>query len=182
MNFDPKNRQHLLLLAAVVVVGVFLGDRLVFSPMMKAWKSRSARLTELKQKVYNGEMLIQRAESLQTRWSQMRTNSLPDEPAVAESLILGAFDRWSRSSGVSVTSIRPQWKRADNDHMTLECRADVGGNLGQVTRFLYEIENDSIGVKVDRATLATRDTDGAQITLDLQVSGLQLIQNDPSQR
>jgi hypothetical protein len=182
MNFDPKNRQHLLLLAAVVVVGLFLGDKLVREPLWKAWKNRSARLVELKTRVHNGEALIERGASLRDRWSNMRTNALPAESAGAESLMLGAFDRWSKSANVSVSSIRPQWKRADNDYMALECRADVSGALRDVTRFLYEIERDPIGVKVDSATLATRDTDGAQITLTLQTSGLQLITRQQGQR
>lgn len=182
MNFDPKNRQHQLLLLTIVVVGLFLGDKLVRAPLWNAWKARSERLADLQQKVHKGEMLIQRADSLQTRWAEMRTNSLPAETAAAESLILGAFDRWSRSSGVSVSSIRPQWKRADNDYMALECRADIGGNLEEVSRFLYEIERDPIGVKVDSATVATRDTDGAQISLALQVSGLQLITKTQSRQ
>jgi Tfp pilus assembly protein PilO len=182
MNFDPKNRQHLLLLGAVVVVGLFLGERLVFSPLAKAWKNRSERVATLKRDVERGERLIERAESLKSRWAQMSSNSLPTEAAAAESLVLGAFDRWARSSGASVSSIRPQWKRADNDYMTLECRADVGGNLSQITRFLYEVERDPTGVKVDRATIATRDTDGAVIAMDLQVSGVQLVQVNPTQR
>jgi len=175
MNFDPKNRQHLLLLGAVLVIGIFLGDRLVISPMIKGWKARSARLVDLRQKVHNGEMLIERGDALKSRWSEFRTNALPSEAASAEKLVLGAFDRWSRDSGVSVSSIRPQWKRADNDYMTLECAGQIAGNLGEVSRFLYEVEHDPMGIKVDRATLATRDTDGAQITLEVQVSGLQLI-------
>jgi Tfp pilus assembly protein PilO len=175
MNFDPKNRQHLLILVAVAVVAIFLGDRFVVTPMWNGWKARSARLADLKKKVNDGEALLKRADSLRSRWSEMRTNALPADAATAESLVLRSFDRWSQSSGVSVSSIRPQWKRAGDDYMTLECRADVAGSLADVTRFLFEIEQDPLGVKVDSAALATRDTDGAQITLGLQVSGLQLI-------
>lgn len=175
MNFDPKNRQHVLLLCAVVVVGLFLGDRLIREPLWKAWKSRSVRLTELKTKVRNGEQLIERADSLDSRWVNMRTNALPGQSASAESLVLGAFDRWSRTAGVSVSSLRPQWKRGEKDFMTLECRAEIAGTLREVTRFLYELEHDPMGIKVDSATLATRDTDGANITLSLQTSGLQLL-------
>jgi hypothetical protein len=175
MNFDPKNRQHLLLLCSVVVVGLFLGDKLVRAPLWNAWKDRSARLVELKSKVRNGEQLIERGESLEARWSNMRTNALPAANTSAESLVLGAFDRWSKASGVSVTSLRPQWKRGEKNYMLLECRAEIGGTLREVTRFLYELEHDPIGIKVDSATLATRDTDGAQINLTLQASSLQLI-------
>lgn len=175
MNFDPKNRQHLLLLCTVVIVGLFLGDKMVRAPLWNAWKSRSVRLADLKKKVHNGEQLLERGDSLEARWSNMRTNALPAQSTSAESLVLGAFDRWSKTSGVSVTSLRPQWKRGEKDYMLLECRAEVAGTLREVTRFLYELEHDPLGVKVDSATLATRDNDGAHITLTLQASGLQLL-------
>ena len=176
MNFDPKNRQHVLIVVAAAVVALFLGERLVFTPLWNSWNTRMVRLADLKKKVGNGEMLLQRGDALSSRWARWRTNSLPAESAAAESQMLRAFDRWSQTAGVSVSSIRPQWKRAGEDYMTLECRADIAGKLPAITRFLFEIEHDPLGVKVDDAALATRDTAGAQITLALQVSGVQLIQ------
>lgn len=177
MNFDPKNRQHLLMVATIAVVALFLGERLVFTPMWNSWKARLERIATLKQKVNKGEMLLKRGEDLTSRWGEMKLNALPADAATAESRVLRAFERWSQSSGVSVSSIRPQWKRAGDDYMTLECRADISGKMSAVSRFLFEVEHDPLGVKVDSADIATRDTDGAQITLGLQVSGLQLISN-----
>lgn len=175
MNFDPKNRQHLLLLVAAVVVAIFLGERVIYRPLVNSWRSRSEQLTKLKKQVHDGETLMERGNSLTSTWADMRTNSLPADAATAESQVLRAFDRWSQASGVSVSSIRPQWKRAGDNYMTLECRADVAGSMSDVSRFLFEIEHDPLGVKVDSADIATRDTDGAQITLGLQVSALQLL-------
>lgn len=175
MNFDPKNRQHLLMAITIAVVALFLGEKIIFTPMWHSWQARSKRITELKAQVHNGEALLQRSNTLTSRWAEFQTNALPADAATAESHVLRAFERWSQASGVSVSSIRPQWKRAGDDYMTLECRADIAGNLADVSRFLFEIEHDPLGVKVDSADLATRDTDGAQITLGLQVSGLQLI-------
>lgn len=175
MNFDPKNRQHLLILVTAVVVGIFLGDRLVFTPLWNTWGNHSTRLKELKKNVNDGEMLIKRGDSLRSSWEEMRTNALPAKAPAAESRMSEAFQHWTEVSGVSMTSYRPQWKRAGDDYMTLECRADISGNISSITRFLFEIEHDPMGVKVDSADLGTRDTDGAQITLGLQVSGLQLI-------
>ena len=175
MNFDPKNRQHLLMLAAVAVVAIFLCEKIIFTPMVNSWKARSERLAALKEKVRSGELLLKRGSSLTSRWDEMKTNALPADASQGEARMSEAFQRWTQSSGISMTSYRPQWKRAGDDYMTLECRADVSGNIADVTRFLYEIERDPLGVKVDSADLATRDTDGAQITLGLQVSGLQLI-------
>jgi hypothetical protein len=175
MNFDPKNRQHLLIFVAAAVVGLFLGDRLVLTPLLNSWKARSVRLAEMKKKVNDGEMLLKRGDALASRWAEWQTNSLPPLASEADSRMSAAFDRWTQASGVSMTSYRPTWKRPGDDYMTLECRADISGRLQDITRFIYELEHDPLGVKIDSATLATRDSDGAQITLALQVSGLQLI-------
>lgn len=175
MNFDSKNRQHVLLLGCVIIVGLFLGDKMVRAPLWNAWTSRSERLTSLKSDVHKAEELITRGESLESSWSNMRSNALPSQNTSAESLVLGAFDRWSRSSGVSVTSLRPQWKQAEKEYALLECQSEVAGTLREVTRFLYELEHDPLGIKVDSASLATRDSDGAQITLNLRTSALQLL-------
>ena len=93
---------------------------------------------------------------------------------MAEGRLLGAFDGWSRESRVSIMSIKPQWKRSDDDFMTLECRVDASGTLATITRFLYEIEHNPLALKVESVELNSRDTTGAQLTLGLQVSGLVL--------
>ena len=177
MNFNPKNRQHLLMAVTVAAVALFLGEKILITPLWNSWKSRSKQIADLKLKVHNGETLLQRGESLTDRWGEMKLNALPAESSLAEARMSGGFQRWSQSSGVSMTSYRPTWKRAGDDYMTLECRADISGNMAAISRFLFEIEHDPLGVKVDSADIATRDTDGAKITLALQVSGLQLISN-----
>jgi hypothetical protein len=87
-------------------------------------------------------------------------------------MLLSAFDRWSQASRISVTSVRPQWKRSGEDFATLECRVDASGNLGALTRFLYDLEHDPLGIKVDIVELTSRDPRGAQLALGLQVSAL----------
>ena len=58
--------------------------------------------------------------------------------------------------------------------MTLECRADAFGSIQAVTRFLYEVEKDSLALRVEAVEITARDNDGQQLTIGLQVSGLQL--------
>lgn len=175
MNFDPKNRQHLLGLLAAVVIALFLGDKLILTPLIKSWKARSERIVELKKDVTQGNALLERAASLQSRWDTMRTNTLPADPSLAESQVQRALERWSQASGVSVSSFRTQWKRAADNYITLECRLDAAGTLSTLSRFLYAIEADPLGIKVDRADLSTRDNDGQQLNLALTISGLQLL-------
>lgn len=179
-------RQHLLGVIAIVAVGFFVANKLVFEPLTEAWKNRSARITKLKAQVSEGLTLTdeKRAKAWREDWQRMSSNSLAwasiqTKPFAAakpeaESQMYKAFERWSQAGNVSVSSIRNQWKEAEDDYKTLECRADVAGNLQSIAKFLYQIERDSLGVKVDSLELTTRNTEGSQLALVIQVSGLLL--------
>jgi hypothetical protein len=168
------NRQQLLGIFAIVAVVLLAGDRLVYEPLAKAWKERTAQVVALKKSVAQGSLLLERERSIRSRWDLMRTNTLSDELSVAENQVLYAFDRWSQDSRIGITSVKPQWKRTAEDYATLECRVDAFGTLPALTRFLYEIERDSLGLKVDAVEITARDDRGEQLTMGLQVSGLQL--------
>jgi len=172
MNLNK--RQQLLAILAIVAVGLFVADKLVFTPLTVSWKARSARIGGLKEQVRDGAEMLKRDRALREQWAMMSTNTLPNAKPEAESLMLKAFERWSETGGVSVSSIRPQWKEAEDDYKTLECRADVSGSLTAISRFLYDIERDPLGVKVDSMELQSRDPEGSQLALVIQVSGLLL--------
>ena len=94
--------------------------------------------------------------------------------SAAENQVLKAFDRWSQDGRISISSIKPQWKRNSDDYMTLECRADAFGSIQALTRFLFEVEKDPLALKVEAIEITARDNDGQQLSLGLQVSGLLL--------
>ena len=174
---NPQNRQRILLISVALLATVFLGDRLIVTPLFQSWKDRSSRIGELRKQVEQGGTLVGRDSIIRGRWESMSTNTLPSEASIAESQVLKAFDRWSQESRISLTSIKPQWKRGADDHALLECRVDAFGSLSTITRFLHEVEKDPLALKVDLLELSSRDNEGKQVTLGLLVSGLQLISN-----
>jgi len=177
MNLNK--RQQLLAIVAIAMVGLFLADKLVFSPLARSWGDRSKRIAKLKGQVRDGMETVKRERALREQWETMRTNTLASAKPEAESQMLKAFERWSQAGGVSVSSIRPQWKEAEDDYKTLECRADVAGSLSAITRFLFQIERDPLGVKVDSMELTARNAEGSELAVVIQVSGLLL--NPPRQ-
>jgi Tfp pilus assembly protein PilO len=172
MNLN--RRQQILAVLAIALVALYVADKLVFTPLTNNWKARSGRIAKLKEQVRDGSETLKRETALRAQWDRMRTNTLAGAKPEAESQMLKAFERWSQAGGVSVSSIRPQWKEAEEDYKTLECRADVGGSLPAITHFLYQVEHDPLGVKVDSLELTTRNTEGSQLALVIQVSGLLL--------
>ncbi len=168
-----QNRQQWLVVIAVAGIVLLLADRVALTPLMGLWKTRSAKITELRKQIAQGESLLQREQSIRRRWDQMRRNTLPVNSSVAEQQLLKGFDNWARDSRATITLITPQWKR-DDEYSTLECRVDANGSLETLCRFLYSIERDPMALKLEMAELTSHDDNGQQMTLGLQVSGLVL--------
>ena len=170
-----KNRQQLLIIVAGVAFGLLIADALVFSPLTKAWRARSVRIADLRKQVDDGEKLLKRADALTSRWAQMQQNVLPNNNSKAEQQVLGKFDDWSRDARISVNSITPQWKSdRDDKYRTLECRVDAAGSVGTLARFLYNVERDPMALRIESVEITSRDKDGQNLSLGMQISGLVL--------
>src|SRR5438046_3009052 len=155
-----KNRQQILGVVAIAAVALFASDKLLISPLTRSWKERAARLVDLKKSVSQGKLLLDREAPIRERWESMRTNMLPSNLSVAESKVLKAFDRWSQEARLKISSIKPQWKRAGEEYMTLECRADAIGSMDALTRFLYEVEKDPLALRLEAIEITSHDNDG----------------------
>lgn len=171
---NAKNRQQLLTIAAIAAIALLVGDRFILSPLIKSWNDRSTRIVELRKSVSKGAQILDREQTVRTRWNEMSANTLASDNSEAEDQVFKAFDRWAQESRISISSIKPQWKHNSEDYLTLECRVDAAGNLSSLTRFLYNIEKDALALKVDAVEITSRDNNGSQLALGLVVSGLVL--------
>jgi Tfp pilus assembly protein PilO len=171
---EIKNRQKLLLIGAGICVVLLMGDSFVLSPLIASWKDREKTIQDLRTKVGDGTNLLNRAAAINRRWDRMQTNTLPSNVSQAEAEMLKSFDRWERDTGITRVSFKPQWKQSDEDYATLECRADYTGDIDRLKRFLYEVEHDPLGLKVQAVEISSRDDAGQQLTMGLEVSGLLL--------
>jgi hypothetical protein len=179
---ETKNRQKILLITAAAVVLLFVGDMFVFEPLVNSWTARSAEIKELRQQVEAGEQMVKSERSIRGHWDIMQTNTLPANTSLAEAQLQKSFARWERASGVTRISLKPQWKQPEDDYMMLECRADYTGDMNRLLQFLYEVEKDPLGLKVDNVEISSRDENGRQLSLGLQISGLMLGTNQPAQQ
>jgi hypothetical protein len=169
-----KNRQQLLAILAGATLALLLGDRLVVSPLARSWTARNNAIAQLRKDIAQGSVLRDREQIIRNRWESMRTNTLPDNVSLAENEVLQAFEHWSQVSQISIANIKPQWKQTDDNYLTLECRADAFGGIDALTRFLYNVERDPLALRVESIEIASRDNDGNQLTLGLNVSGVTL--------
>jgi len=176
---NVSNRQQLLGIVAIAAIALFLGDRLVVTPLTRVWSEQSKRTISLKKSIAQGELLLERATRIRESWDNMRTNTLPTNLSAAENEVLKGFNRWAEESRISISSIKPQWRRSADDYMLLECRADTFGSMEAISRFLYEIEKDPLALRVESLEITTRDNNGQQLAMAVQLSGLLLTPEAP---
>ncbi len=179
MTFDLKNRQQLLVVVAIACVALLAGDRLIIRPLVQSWKDRASEVATLKASCARGTQLLRREQTLTSSWENMRTRMLTNDASVAQAKVCSAFDRWAQASRVTITSVKPQWKRMADEQAMLECRVDASGNLAAVTRFLYDLERDDMALNIQDLNLTARDDGGQQLDLVLQITGLVLSQRSP---
>jgi Tfp pilus assembly protein PilO len=176
-----KNRQQLLTIVALAAIGIFAFDKIVRPPLMKLWSDRAQEIKDLRSEVTQGELLKRSRDSIRSRWAQIQASALTNNTSMAEQQLFKGFDRWSQSSGVSISSIIPQWKQTqDSDYKTLEIRVDASGSIDRLSRFLYDVERDPMALKLQSVELTARDNEGQVLAMGLQVSGLVLTPKEQS--
>lgn len=171
---ENKNREKLLAILAGTALGLLLLNYIVISPMIDSWQSRTKEIKDLKDKIVSGASLIRRQEFVEGDWDRMRTNALNSNTSAAEKQLFTAFDNWVKQSGVMEGSFRPQIQDTDDGYSTIDCRADVSGDMETIVHFFKNMEKDPLGVKIDSFELTSRDDNGRQMTLGLNLSGLVL--------
>ena len=171
-----KNRQQVLIVLTAVEAALLIGNSVIYGPLVKEWRTRSDEITRLSNQLKDGKVLVRGEPALRGRWSDMTTNALPANTALAESQLLTACTDWSRGSGAVVSSVMPQWKNDSTNYMTLNCHVQASGTLLALSQFIYRIEQGPMALKLDSVELSAHDATGEQIALDLQVSGLALLQ------
>ena len=169
-----KNRQQLLSIGAIVVLGLFAADRLVVDPLMGMWDAKAKKIQQMRLQVASGKRLLQSEQSIRGRWSQMERNTLTNNTSAAEQQLFAAIDSWRQDSRVAITGATPAWKHDADDYMTFQCRMDASGTLATLSKFLYDIEKDPMALRLDSIEISARDKEGQVLVLGLQISGLVL--------
>jgi len=173
-----KNRQDFLVVLAVAAVGLFVAVNFIFTPLQGWWSDRQKQIHDLRAKVTEGKQLMRREAGIRSHWDDMRANALSSKTSEAEHQVLTALTAWSRESGAEITSIMPQWKNEGTNYLTLACRVETAGDLGALSRFIYDVEKGPLALRLDSVELSSHDNAGQQMTLGLEINGLALMNND----
>ena len=165
------DRQNLLKIVAGACVGLYLLNWVVIDPAIHHWSEQSDRIAALRAKVDKGRSLLDREDRIRNLWAAMLRANLPSDVSAAQAACETAVSRWQGESGISVTSLTPQWQtREDEGYDEFEYRAAMTGDQVSLGRFLYELGTDPMPCNLEECEISTRDAHGSQLNMAARFS------------
>lgn len=162
-------RERLLALTVGVAVALYAGDALILTPFLEQQKA----LAEMRLKDRN-EATAARDEHRREAKLKSRIQSLATEQKDAERQLLGAITEWARETGVTMSSVKPEYVDSKKQLKEVLVQAAGSGKNENMVRFLYKLHAAKFPLRVIKTQLGTRTNDSEELTLNLRVSTLYL--------
>jgi hypothetical protein len=169
-----EDRTTYLKIGVGIVVGLFVLDSMVLTPLGKRWTAQGERIEKLEEQVTKGHRLLAQEKQLRARWEEMQHKDLDAEISAAEDQAYSGIAKWAAASRISTTSLSPQWRTQDEDFDLFEFRASATGTQSSLGQFIYGLETDSLPVKLEECDLTARDAKGQQLSGALRFSFIRL--------
>lgn len=174
---NMTRRERIIMIVAAVVIGLFLGDRWVFSPLWERYEADVQQAATLEQEVLKAGRLLRKRKGIRAEWEARRANGLADEVSVAEGSLLNRLEQWASDARLSVTSMKPERESAKKDAKVqrVRCRLLVTGRMESVARFCHRLETSSFPVRVETMQFTCNDPKRDALSVQFVVSTVSIV-------
>jgi hypothetical protein len=161
-----SKRERFIGIAAGAVIALLVLDRIIISPLLEQRTLLGAQIKVAEGDLKRDNDLIELSGRANNNWAALAPNVRKDA-SEAERQVLNNVNDWAAEAGINLASVSPQRSERDKDFIKLTYRATGTGQMGQIGRFLYKIQNASSPARVTDLSISTRRQEG---TDDLSVS------------
>lgn len=166
-------RQNFLAAAAVLLVALFLFDKLFLSGLRTKTKSMDQEIkkaeTELAvaMNVQNRKELITEDNKAYDRY--FGQGALSDVKIVTD--FLKEIETIAKKTGISIVNLNPDNKaREEGGYKKFYADLRFEAASEQLYRFLNEIQNSGLLIKIEKITVTSRDESAASLKVDTTIS------------
>jgi len=149
-----SKREKIILAVALVIVGIFLSDRLVIHPLVGIFRSTDQELRDLEADVKKSVRLLSQKNRLQEEFKKYASYSVQAKSAEEEAVaLLKTIEGLAGESGVNLVYVKPaaakRGERLKEYYANLECEAQ----MEQLIKFFYRVESSTQLLKIKKFTL-----------------------------
>ena len=172
------NRERLIMVLAGLSIVILVADRYVLSPIFEKRTEMSQLRQNLQGEVEQAQATLQRQKTLRKRWVQMQQAGLSYDIEEIEGLLFRHLEECSYQSRLLLTSIQPERLQSKGQIGQIEFMVSGTGTMESVTQFLWAIEMAEIPLKIDSLLLGANNENATQMTLQVKLSSIYLIEED----
>ena len=162
-----SKRERYILVAVVVVVGIFILDKVALTPLLERRKALDTETTAVNLELVRAGDLRDSRKSLQQKWRTMGLAGLKTEASDAERMMLNSVSAWAQESRLTLSSLKQDRTEADKQFQKMVIRATAKGNMESVTRFLYRVRNATIPVRVTEIQVTSANERTDELTMQV---------------
>lgn len=173
-----SRRERLIVAVTLLVLMIFILDRYMVTPFMKAKENISLEKQGLMNEMQHAAKIFRHRSRIKGEWNEMIKGGLSSDPSSMESRVLHEIRQWSNDYGLIISSIKPDRNRNEEAILkeiifNVSCR----GSMDSVGKFLWQIENSKLPLRVTEFQLGARETDGRDMSLQIKLSTVYLTEN-----
>lgn len=169
-----SRREKLMIWAVVLLVGFFVLDRLIVSPLQSKLGQLRAEAEVVAQQINEGMMLIDNRELIESRWVGRVSAGLRQDPAAARLRMQGQLSAYAESAGLTLANLSAGGNLNSEPFTEVRFSLTATGDLRAVARFLKQVQEAPVPLAVLTCDISRRDEKNDRLTLRLTVSTLVL--------
>lgn len=168
-----SKRERYIAVVTLAVILIFALDRYAVTPFMKMNDRIMSEKQGLLTDIQRASRIFRERKKVSSEWHDMLKGGLGSDASATESRILHVIRKWSTDYGLTISSIKPD-RNGEEDKILKEIVFYIAckGTMDAVGKFLLELENSSLPVRITEFQLSSREVDGMDMSLQLRLSAL----------
>jgi len=167
-----SKREHYILLATVLVLGVLLLDRYGLTPIFERRARLETETNECLVQLEKAKKLFQKNRKLSQKWNEMTALGLGSDASAAESRLLHAVRDWAQEAGISLSSVKTERSETERQFRRITFRATGTGPMLAVSKFLWKVETANLPVRIADLQVSSRKEGADDLSFQLGISTL----------
>jgi len=168
-----QREKHIAIITGAVLA-LFLLYTFVFNPVMDGRDRILLEKERLETQLDNAQRIFDRRDQLSEQWLGMKAGGLGSDPSAIESRVLNAVRQWSEQCGLPISTVKPDRDRGDGELREIFFNLALTGDMEAVGRFLWEVENCELPLRIKEFQLGSRGGDASDLSLQIKLSALYL--------
>ena len=171
-------RERNILIAAVLAVGLLIGDRYVLTPVLNARTQTRQRLDLLISEAAQSQTVLKKQNAVRGEWEDMQRAGLTDDAEKTVSDVLRFLRDSSDRHRLSLSSIQPERLQSKQGLTEIDFTFSGTGTISAVTGFLWDIESVSMPLRIKSLGLGAGDEYASKMSVQIKMSSICIAPDD----